>query len=171
MAFRCSLDQPQYVSDTGETEVAADELDFYEGLIMHACRLLATTDTKFHLGGFGSHDWNLDISYDFSIFMEQYPDLMQAVGGRQEFQLDLYSQGVERALIFQPHHEPMQIRCISGTSSFVPDPDVETMPLLDAETMLAKLGNDFVESVRTISAPLAERQPFPDWLRGNYAML
>jgi hypothetical protein len=166
MAFQCSLDRLRHVSDAGETEVPEGELDSYDVLIIYACRLLAGTGAKFHLGGFGSDDWNLDISYDCSVFMEQYPDLMQALGAGQEFQLDLYSQGVERALIFEPHRDLMQIRCISGTSSFVPDPDVETMPLPDAEAMLTRLGRDFVDSVRAVSAPLAEMQPFPRWLEG-----
>lgn len=171
MAFRCSLDRPQNISDTAGAEIPADELDSYEALIIYVCSLLAGTDAKFHIGGFGSDDWNLDISYDFSIFMEQYPDLMQAMKSREEFQLELYSQGVERVLIFTPHHDVMQIRCISGTSSFVPDPDTENMPLPDFETMLTKLGRDFLESVRAISPPLAEMQPFPHWLQGDFAML
>jgi hypothetical protein len=56
MVFQCSLDRPQHVSDAGETAVSEAELDSYDVLIIYGCRLLAGTDAKFHLGGFGSDD-------------------------------------------------------------------------------------------------------------------
>lgn len=168
MTFRCFLDLPKNVTALDGLPLPADDLDTYEILVMYACDLLSRTDARFHLGGFGSEDWNLDIRYDFSIFMEQFPGLMHALASREEFQLDLYSQGVERVLIFYPYDDSVRIRCISGTSSWTPDPEVEFIRLADLERMLANLAENFVEALRSIDERIAGMEPFSQWSQGNF---
>jgi hypothetical protein len=135
---------------------------------MHACDLLSRTDASFHLGGFGSDDWNLNLKTDFSIFMEQFPDLMRSLDAAGEFQLDLYSQNVERVLIFRPDGTALRIRCVSGTPSFVPDPAEEILPFPAGRQMLARLGLDFVAAIRIVDPRLAASGPFPQWLQGDF---
>jgi hypothetical protein len=168
VAFRCFLDGPKKVFAPDEPLDSAVHLDSYETLVMYACELLSRTDARFHLGGFGTQDWNLDIRYDFSIFMEQFPELMQALASPDEFQLDLYSQGVERVLIFRPKDDSVQIRCISGNSSWTPDPDIEIIRSPDLQKMLSDLGTDFVEALRSIDERIAGMEPFDQWLQGNF---
>lgn len=132
----------------------ADEPDSYESLVIRACSMLSATDARFHLGGFGSDDWHMDIGYDFSIFIEQLPDLMEALVSHSEFELSLYSQGIERALTFSQHADLVRIRCISGTS-WQPNPEVETMTPSDLNAMLFKLGRDFIAALETVDSARA----------------
>jgi hypothetical protein len=168
VAFRCFLDVPKNVLAPDEPLDPSVDLDSYETLVMYACELLSRTDARFHLGGFGSEDWNLDIRYDFSIFMEQFPELMHALASRSEFQLDLYSQGIERVLIFHPHDDSVQIRCISGTSSWTPFPDIEIIRSSDLRRMLSDVGTDFAEALRSIDERIGGMEPFNRWLQGNF---
>ncbi|TDU05341.1 hypothetical protein EDD99_3850 [Streptomyces sp. 846.5] len=65
---------------------------------MRGCADLASADASSLIGGFGRNDWEFDISYDLSALMESLPDLIAAVRHQQQFELDLYPQGVERTL-------------------------------------------------------------------------
>lgn len=167
MVFRCSLERPRHTSAPDRAVEPPEDLGDYDVLVMHACDLLSRTDARFHIGGFGSDDWHLDIRYDLSVFMEQLPDLAQAIAERSEHELNLYSQGVERSLIFHPGADSVQIRCISGTS-WVPEPDVEVISFPDLTSMLTRLAVDFVESLKIVDARLAGVNPFDRWAGGRF---
>ncbi|WP_162907512.1 hypothetical protein [Allorhizocola rhizosphaerae] len=57
--------------DAGIDAVRAEEE--YATRVMVLCEMLAATDTRFHVEGFGSDDWRLDVSYNLSAVMEQLP--------------------------------------------------------------------------------------------------
>lgn len=165
MAFRCSLARPTDTSEVDfEVELLGDPGE-YDALVMYACDLLGRTDARFHVEGFGSNDWRMDVWYDLSVFMVQFPELVQSIAERSEFELNMYSQGVERSLFFYPGTDGVLIRCVSRTD-WVPDPDVEVIDFSDLTSMLARLAVDFVESVRIVDASLVSSSPFDRWLEG-----
>lgn len=68
--------------------------DDYETLVMTVCSVLSDAGgSTFHIGGFGSDEWPLDVAYDLSAFMEQFLSLLMDVRDRREVEVDLYSQG------------------------------------------------------------------------------
>ncbi len=67
------------------TEQQSLEPDFdletdYESLVMDTCALLARTDCRFHISGFGQSPWPVDIAYALSSVMEQLPAAVEALG-------------------------------------------------------------------------------------------
>jgi hypothetical protein len=162
LVFTCYLDRPTQWPAAASLGKAPSDVNEYEAVIMYACELLALTDAKFHIGGFGQIDWNLDIRYDFSVFMEQYPGLISAVSGNNEIEIGLYSQGLERSLTFFPGPEEVEICCASWTS-WVPDPVCEKILSASLESMLKKLAADFSWAVGRIDRNLITVEPFNEW--------
>lgn len=149
------------VTDAGIADsVSFERSDEYETLIIEACGALAEVDgSRFHVSGFGSGEWSLDVAYDLSAFMEQLPSLLAGVRGRREVEVDLYSQGVERSLTFSPKADSIFIRCESRTD-WVPNPKFETIGRDDLLAMLSALASDFLEGIKLISPELAESEQF-----------
>jgi hypothetical protein len=65
--------------------------------------------------------------------MEQFPPLMASLRERREFELDMYSQGIERSLLF------------------VPDADLLAM--------LSELAANFAIGLRVVHSPLVDPPP------------
>lgn len=139
----------------------------YDILVMVACAALADAGGgRFHLGGFGSADWPVDVSYDMSTFMEQFPLLLAGVRERHEVEVDLYAQGVERTLTFRPDGDLVVIRCCSRTD-WVPDPECESIHRNELVAMLTKLAEDFAGGLKAIDSELSGITPFDRWLMGE----
>jgi hypothetical protein len=100
--------------------------DDFGGMVVAACGLLAVTDCRFHIEGFGALEWPVDVAYDLSAFVEQLPDLIARIRSRSHAELDLYSQGIERTLEFTHNGELVDILCLSRTD-WVPYPSTESM--------------------------------------------
>lgn len=128
----------------------------YDVLVMEACAILADVGCRFQIGGFGDPNWPLDIAYDFSSVMEQLPEVLAGLRDRQRVELDLYGQGVERSLVFEPDGAQVCIRCVSRTS-WRPTPTVETLPLGVLEPMFVSLAEAFVQAVSATCPVLAEQ--------------
>ncbi|MET8757767.1 hypothetical protein [Lentzea sp. NPDC004782] len=139
----------------------------YETLVMEACGVLSDAGgSTFHIGGFGSEEWSLDVAYDLSAFMEQLPSLLEGVRDRREVEVDLYSQGIERTLTFRPREDLVMIHCESRTN-WVPNPECETVEQSELVAMLSKLAVDFAGGLKAINSELAEIAPFERWLEGE----
>jgi hypothetical protein len=137
----------------------------FETLVMEACSVLEQTDCSFSIGGFGDDSWPFDVGYDMSTLYEQLPNLLAGVRGNLRTEVDLYSQGIERTLIFQPADDEVLIDCHSRTD-WKPDPERETLSRDEFESIFVTLAMDFAASMRLISNEAAERSPFPNWRRG-----
>lgn len=179
MVFRCYLDIPANGLTVDRDETAPEALEAYGAavspadladyfvLCVHACYLLSHTDLRVHVGGFGDAEWHFNVSYDFSAFMESFPDLMRALASGHRFELDLYPQGIERTLDFRPGREETEIRCVSRTA-WKPDPDREIMSSRALMDMLVKLGIDFVRALETVDEHLSGMDPFARWKEGDF---
>ncbi|MFK4086133.1 hypothetical protein ACI2LF_18625 [Kribbella sp. NPDC020789] len=159
MPFSVSLHVIVPSSVQVSASVGAEPSDEYESLVIEACSALADTGrVKFHIGGFGSEEWPLDIAYDLSAFMEQFPSLLAGVRERREVEVDLYSQGIERTLFFSPNADAVIIRCQSRTD-WVPNPEYETVMHDDLLLMLSALASDFVGALRAIDPQFSDAEP------------
>ena len=139
----------------------------YETLVMEACGVLADAGgARFHVGGFGCDEWPLDIGYDLSAFMEQFPSLLGGVREFREVEVELYSQGIERTLIFRPGGDFVNIYCESRTS-WTPDPKRERIAQSELVAMLSKLAKDFAQGLREANSDLSTAAPFDRWLEGE----
>ncbi|WP_156038379.1 hypothetical protein [Actinoalloteichus caeruleus] len=151
------------LSPSASLEPGAD----YETLVLEACSALSDAGGgRFHIGGFGSDTWPLDVAYDLSAFMEQLPSLLAGVRERREVEVDLYSQGIERTLTFRPSGDLVMIRCDSRTN-WVPNPERENTALDELVAMLSKLAEDFAGGLKALNSKLSEVAPFERWLKGE----
>ncbi|WP_328319725.1 hypothetical protein [Streptomyces sp. NBC_00388] len=159
---------PAATSDAPRFPSAGQESsDDYETLVIEACGVLSETrGAIFRISGFGCDEWPLDVAYDLSTFMEQFPGLLAAIRERREIEVDLYGQGVERALAFRPVDAGVVITCDSRTD-WVPDPDFERVGHDELVAMLVKLAADFAGGLSATNCALAEVAPFASWLEGR----
>jgi hypothetical protein len=167
MSFSVSFDP---TAESGTATPASESLeldDDYETLVIEACSALSDAGgSAFHIGGFGSDEWPLDVAYDLSAFMEQLPLLLMGVRERREVEVDLYSQGIERTLTFRPSGDLIMIHCDSRTN-WVPNPERESIAQRELVAMLSKLAEDFAGGLKTINSELSEVAPFERWLEGE----
>ena len=165
MSFLCRFEGPTTRPAASDISADPDVLESQDVAIIRACEILSTTDARFFVQGFGLDDWNLDVKYDLSIFLEQTSDVLMGLHARDDSQIDLYSQGVERILTFHPYEESVRIECLSGTS-WKPDPSEEDITLDDLISMLSQLVTSFSQTVEGIDGHAARIEPFSSWLRG-----
>jgi hypothetical protein len=166
MTFSISLSCPPTPSGVEIARGSQGSAEDYEQMVMDACEILAVADCRFRIEGFGSSEWTVDVGYDLSAFMEQFPELLVGVRERRSVEVDLYSQGVERTLEFNSEGDLVEIRCVSRTD-WVPDPDVEFVTRKDLEAMLSKLAVDFSVALRDVGSSFAQVAPFVNWQVGK----
>ncbi|MFG2815233.1 hypothetical protein [Streptomyces sp. NPDC048410] len=167
MGFSVSF-KPAVPSDVAATaSVSLEQGEDYETLVMEACSVLSDAGgSEFRIGGFGSDEWPVDVAYDLSAFMEQFPSLLGGVRECREVEVDLYSQGIERTLTFRPSGDLVMIHCESRTS-WVPNPERESIAQSELVAMLSKLAQDFAGGLKAIISELSEVAPFEHWLEGD----
>ncbi|MGP3973162.1 hypothetical protein ACTWQF_03825 [Streptomyces sp. 8N114] len=134
----------------------------YESLVMDSCELLSQTNCKFEISGFGQDSWPVDVSYDLSSVIEQLPAALTALQKDVEAVIDLYGQGIERALTFTPGGETVTIRC-SSRSRWQPDPSEEQAVRQDVHRLFTNLAREFKAALESACPIVAETPPFADW--------
>ncbi|UFR05261.1 hypothetical protein KBP30_30675 [Streptomyces sp. Go40/10] len=159
VAFRMTVSPP-----ASDIPVAHDlgPSEDYASLVMDACELLAETDCRFRVSGFGQDAWPVDVSYDLSSVIEQLPQVRTALGRRDRARIDFYGQGVERVVGFVPAGEQVTLTCTTRTD-WIPDPATGTASLADVEDMLAALAHDFRRALDRACPDVAAREPFAQW--------
>ncbi|MEU6478809.1 hypothetical protein ABZ858_18320 [Streptomyces sp. NPDC047017] len=167
MSFSASFNPAVPSGAVAPASVSLEPGDDYETLVMEACSALSDAGGgRFHIDGFGSDEWPLDVAYDLSAFMEQLPSLLAGVRDRREVEVDLYSQGIERTLTFRPSGDLVTIHCDSRTN-WVPNPERESIARSELVAMLSKLAEDFARGLKAINSELSEVAPFERWLEGE----
>lgn len=167
MSFSVSFNPAMPSGAVSPASAGLEPGDDYETLVMEACSALSDAGgSRFHIGGFGSDEWPLDVAYDLSAFMEQLPSLLAGVRDRREVEVDLYSQGIERTLIFRPSGDLVMIHCESRTN-WVPNPERESIAQSELVAMLSKLAEYFARGLQAINSELSEVAPFERWLEGE----
>jgi hypothetical protein len=163
MSFSVSFRPPAPRGAPVDDPVSPEPDEEYETLVMEACEVLAEAgDGNFHMGGFGTPEWPVDVAYDLSTFMEQLPDLLAGVRACREVEVDLYSQGLERTLTFRPEAGGVIIHCASRTQ-WVPDPECERLSQGELLAMLTALAADFADGLVAVRSGLAGAAPFREW--------
>ncbi|MGW8330719.1 hypothetical protein ACWGLE_22840 [Streptomyces sp. NPDC055897] len=143
-----------------------EDVEDYEYLIVCACSVLAETDAEFHIGGFGLDDWGFNVETDMSAFLEDFPNLFKGLRDGNPVTLPLYQQGVERNLTFKRSGEKISILCESRTS-WVPNPELETLDYGQLLMMLQQLTQGFAEALAEKAPEIACLAPFPLWRAGR----
>lgn len=167
MSFSVSFHPAVPSGATSAAPVSRELNDDYDTLVMEACSALSDAGGgSFHIGGFGSDEWSLDVAYDLSAFMEQLPLLLAGVREHREVEVDLYSQGIERTLTFRPVEDRILIHCASRTD-WVPSPEFESLAQNELVAMLSKLAEDFARGLKAIDSRLSDVVPFARWLEGE----
>lgn len=137
----------------------------YESDVMEVCSLLAEASAgEFTLAGFGREPWPLDVAYDMSAFMEQFPGLLASMKAGTSFDVDLYSQGIEASLTFETAGTQVLIHCTSRTN-WKPNPETERIDRSELVRMLETLARDVATALQSIAPQLAGGDPFVRWLR------
>ncbi|GAA2639894.1 hypothetical protein [Streptomyces vastus] len=167
MSFSVSFNPAVPSGAVAPVSASLEAGDDYRTLVMEACSALSDAGgSTFHIGGFGSDEWSLDVAYDLSAFMEQLPSLLVGARDRHEVEMDLYSQGIERTLTFHPSGDLVMIRCDSRTN-WVPNPERESIAQSELVAMLSKMAEDFAGGLKAINSELSEVAPFERWLEGE----
>jgi hypothetical protein len=162
MSFQFHLSCPSgSIASPLASEPLEDDHD-YDYLVMQACRILSDAGCRFHIAGFGSADWGFDVSYDMSTFIEQLPDLIGSLESNGVGEVDFYSQGIERSVIFRRIGDSYELRCQSRTS-WHPSPDTEYGRRAIIESMLNRLTSDFSTSLQRLSSTICDLEPFHSW--------
>lgn len=133
-------------------------------LIASVCEELESEPgVRFEISGFGEDPWPTDVQTDFAIVVEQLPDLVAALSNGKEGALDLFEQGMQRLLRFEPEGEAVRITCQSLTT-WQPDPATVTVPVGSLITMLKTLLQRFVALVQQAFPSVANHRWFAEWL-------
>lgn len=135
--------------------------------IMEVCSILAGASAgEFVLAGFGCDRWPLDVAYDMSAFMEGLPKLIDGVRSGTAVEVDLYSQGIESLLAFEPAGSDVVIRCVPYTDRS----HARGSEVIGRRELVVRL-EDLAKSVATglheVAPSLADEEPFNSWLRGE----
>jgi hypothetical protein len=150
-------------SRVDEWDLPAREEGYFEKIVK-ACGLLARVEASaFRLSGFGAADWGLDVGYDMSAFVEGLPELLGGLSARVYTELELYPQGVESVLGFEPAGEDVQVRCRSMNAAWTPEDPVEIIPRAELVRMIERLQHDFARGLEMIDPQLVTIDPFNLW--------
>jgi hypothetical protein len=163
MTFHVALVHPPGLRQLEETD---EQAEGFISLIIDACALLAETDCRFVVSGFGDDAWPVDVDYDLSTVIQQLPDLLASLRAGEDANLDLFEQGIQRLLEFSSTRPRVEIRCYSGTE-WKPEPAIEHAGISELEEMFIRLAVDFAKAVSDVSAGLAHTPPIPAWSRGE----
>jgi hypothetical protein len=162
--FQVSLVPPS-VGGSSPSHVEIEHAE-YQSLVMEACGLLAATDCRFRVGGFGQDDWNLDVAYDMSSVVEQLPEVVSELRARHDVELDLYTPGVERSVRFAVIDDLIDACCQSRTS-WVPAIPTERLVYSEVLSMFERLAVDFARGASAVAPALGGVAPFDRWKLGD----
>lgn len=161
MLFKVDLSR---VSHFSELPVRyTQELDDVCSIIMDICEALAdTSSAEFIVSGFGQERWPVDVRVDLSVFLEQLPNAVAAVGSGASFSLDFYEQGIERVVHFEPDGDRYAGRCESQTE-WKPAPAIEMIDRLVLMRMLSDVREELMRFLSRNAPNTAGHPWMRDW--------
>lgn len=168
MTFLCYFKKPSHIQPArGRLLMDSEVKDSTLVAAARSCEILSETDARFLMGGFGTPDWNLDVWYDLSTFLEQASDAMADLHRGIEFEIALYAQGTERTLTFRPHENNVTIECVSQTQ-WQPIPPEEEIASDKLMSMLIQVADDVSQSLKEIDEDAELIEPFSSWIRKKF---
>ncbi|MEM6647002.1 MAG: hypothetical protein AAF730_12200 [Bacteroidota bacterium] len=139
-----------------------DRYDDIDELLIDICECLEEQKVfQFVIEGFGL-DWNLDVGTDFSTIVIDLPKNIGRLGRNSDFRIELFEQGVERTLLFEPSNEKVKVSCL----------DMKTSKLLSEHIVIDKanlsrqlhvLLDDFLEKVQQLFEEVSRAKIFVEW--------
>lgn len=132
------------LSEFKTTDHARDDIT---GFLDSLCDKLSDPhNAVFKISGFGDANWPVDSLYDLPVFLEQLPSAIQALRSDVGFEIDFYSQGMGRNIIFSVDGNTVYAKCQS-LSSWQPNPTVEALSKQDLRAMLEASMNSLISFV------------------------
>ncbi|MDA8368619.1 MAG: hypothetical protein M0026_01965 [Nocardiopsaceae bacterium] len=139
----------------------------YPRTAMLACAVLAESDCVFRVDGFGLA-WNVDVDYDLSTVMEDFPETLDAVRASQPCEIGFYAPSTRRQVRILPRNGRLRLTCaLLGEDGPAAAPPVEWADHAGFERMLVDLAAAFSRSLARINVAVADTAPFPDWRHGR----
>ncbi len=143
-----------------------EEVDDIRSILIDVCQFLED-DSEFVISGLGQIRWPLSVGVDFSIFLEQLPELIHAIVLNESTELDLYEQGIERTLIFASSENYYVISCISR-AEWQPSLNSEVVNQVDLISMLISVFDKFMCTLEEISPMLVKHPWVTSWAKGRH---
>jgi hypothetical protein len=141
------------------------ELDDIRSILVDLCRRLEK-QAEFVVSGFGQQRWPVDVGTDLPIFLEQLPEILQAVRSRSSTEIELYGQGIERTINLDPVGDSYVATC-SSSGVWQPQPVVEQIQGERLEAMLNRVQENFLSFVRRASPALSKHEWLRAWISGS----
>jgi hypothetical protein len=136
------------------------ELDNIGSILTDLCDAL-DGGARFSVSGFGQDAWPVDVRTDLLVFLEQLPEVLDAIHLGRAVTLDFYEQGLERSIDLNPSGSDYLLSCISSTS-WEPSGGPECIDRAQLQYMLAAVRDQFLAYVGA-AAPSLLNHP---WMRG-----
>ena len=154
---------PPYLGSPFEYQ---EEVNDIRSIMSDACELLHESDAvQFIVRGFSEVPWAVDVETDLPVVLEQLPEAVRALRGREKFSIAFYEQGVERSLNFNCVASQVEIECTSWKSTWKPIPTTLTVEHKDLEELFRGLGEDFYRLVKVACGDLAAHPWLREWKR------
>jgi hypothetical protein len=160
------LVQTQTAKPTEPQEDYDEELHDVNAIIMDLCIALGETHAfEFRVSGFGDERWPLDIATDLATVLGQLPGALSACAAGAPFELNLFEQGVERRLEFEPKDTCYEVRCLSLTD-WQPKPQIEQIDTALVRSMLQRLKDTFCEICENLLPATSAHPWFKSYVQG-----
>lgn len=160
-SFKITFRRPTAV---GSPAIARPSGQDFDSIVMDLCTVLAESDCSFEIEGFGQCEWPVDVRYDLSTVMEQLPETLIKIRLGSSAEIDLYGQGVERRLRFEPYGGGLIAILCESRTDWTPEPATELTRRSDLLLMLERIAVEFAESLRLVWPSLVDADPFVGWL-------
>lgn len=138
------------------------ELEDIRSILTDICRAIETSG-EFIVSGFGDNKWPVDVGTDLAVFLEQLPDVLNAIRVEADTEIDFYEQGIERTITLTPDADGYFASCISRTK-WQPNPRFEKIDLSLLRKMLIEFRDEFVRIMRLVAPELYEHPWMKSWL-------
>jgi hypothetical protein len=131
--FKITFRRPTAVAPPA---VAGPSGQDFDSIVMDLCAVLAESDCSFEISGFGQYEWPVDVRYDLSTLMEQFPETLSQIRSGGSAEIDLYGQGVQRSLRFEPRGNGLVSVLCESRTDWTPEPATELTSYSDLLFML-----------------------------------
>ncbi|WP_433223079.1 hypothetical protein ACQP00_25180 [Dactylosporangium sp. CS-047395] len=136
-----------------------------EAIALHGCARMEDAGWRFTAGGFGDERWPVDVRFDLAAIIPQLPDLLAALEGAREAELDFFEQGIDRTVTMRPRPgtPDVLLHCSSNANWSPAQPD-EVAPMVDLQRMMRDLAHAFAAGIAVAQPSWAQASPLREWL-------
>jgi hypothetical protein len=144
-----------------------EDLDDVRTLLIDACALLVERGSlELHIAGFGQSIWPVTAGEDLPALLAQLPTIIWSMGRQEQFEIELYSERVQRTLQFIPEGASVTVNCRSETG-WEPEPDHTTLSQSACFGMLNDVRQGFIGAVKSALPHHAAHPWFRAWIHAT----